>query len=48
MIRFAHAMRNEHVEEVVTDPVSENDAKPDAAFLSGDRTNRQGSERGKK
>lgn len=47
-VPFSHAMRNEHVEEVVSDPAGENDAKPDAAFLSGGRTNRRGSERGKK
>jgi hypothetical protein len=45
---LSHAMRNEHVEEVVADLVGENDAKPDAALMSGGRTNRRGSERGKK
>lgn len=46
--RYSHAMRNEHDEEVVADLVGENDAKPDAALMSGGRINRRGSESGKK
>ncbi len=43
----AHVMRNELVEELVPDLVGENGRKLDAALISGDRTSRRGSKRGK-
>jgi hypothetical protein len=47
LTHYAHAMRNENVEEVVADLVGENGATLQATLMNGGRTSRRGSERGK-